>query len=68
MRTVRAVRAGRFWVNTYRVSSTGVPFGGFKYSGYGRESGIDAIRDYTETKGVIIETSGQPVADPFIMR
>lgn len=68
LRTARRVRAGRFWVNTYRVSSTGVPFGGFKCSGYGREAGIDAIRDYTETKGIIIDTSGQPVADPFIMR
>ena len=68
MRTARAVRAGRFWVNTYRVTSSGVPFGGFKYSGYGRESGIDAIRDYTETKGIIMDTSGKPVADPFIMR
>lgn len=68
LRTARKVRAGRFWVNTYRVSLAGVPFGGFKYSGYGRESGIDAIRDYTETKGVIIDTSGEPIADPFIMR
>lgn len=68
MRTAQAVRAGRFWVNTYRTTSAGVPFGGFKNSGYGRESGIDAIRDYTETKGIIIDTSGQPVADPFIMR
>lgn len=68
MRTAQAVRAGRFWVNTYRVTSAGVPFGGFKLSGYGRESGLDAIRDYTETKGIIMDTSGQPVADPFIMR
>ncbi len=68
LRTARNVRAGRFWVNTYRVSLAGVRFGGFKYSGYGRESGIDAIRDYTETKGVIIDTSGEPVADPFVMR
>lgn len=68
MRTARAVRAGRFWVNTYRVTSMSVPFGGFKYSGYGREAGVDAIRDYTETKGIIMDISGKPVSDPFIMR
>jgi len=68
MRLVREVRAGRLWVNTYRLSSLFVPFGGFKESGYGRESGLDAIRDYTDTKGVFIDVSGRPVADPFIMK
>lgn len=68
IRLSRAIRAGRIWVNTYRVTSMHVPFGGFKESGYGRESGIDAIRDFTETKGIFIDTSGEPVADPFVMR
>lgn len=68
MRTAQGVKAGRLWVNTYRVTSSSVPFGGFKLSGYGRESGIDAIRDYTETKGIFVDISGQPSADPFIMR
>jgi acyl-CoA reductase-like NAD-dependent aldehyde dehydrogenase len=68
MRVVREVRAGRLWVNTYRLTSLFVPFGGFKESGYGREAGLDAIRDYTDTKGVFIDISGQPVADPFIMK
>ena len=68
MRMVREVRAGRLWVNTYRLSSLFVPFGGFKESGYGRESGLDAIRDYTDTKGVFIDVSGEPMADPFIMK
>jgi aldehyde dehydrogenase (NAD+) len=68
MRLVREVRAGRLWVNTYRLSSLFVPFGGFKESGYGREAGVDAIRDYTDTKGVFIEVTGNPVANPFIMK
>jgi aldehyde dehydrogenase (NAD+) len=68
MRLVREIRAGRLWVNTYRLSSLFVPFGGFKESGYGRESGLDAIRDYTDTKGVFIDVTGRPVADPFIMK
>ena len=68
MRCVRAVKAGRLWVNTYRVTSTQVPFGGAKESGYGRESGLDALNDYSELKSVMIEISGKPVTDPFIMR
>ena len=67
IRMARAIRAGRIWVNTYRRSSVLTPFGGFRNSGYGREAGIDAIRDFTETKGTMIEVSGKPMADPFIM-
>lgn len=66
--TARAIPAGRFWINSYRVTSFMVPFGGFGTSGYGREGGIDAIHDYTQTKGIFIDVSGQPVADPFVMR
>jgi len=68
MRTARAVQAGRLWINTYRVTGVNVPFGGFKQSGYGREAGIDALKDYTETKAVMIEVGGEAVADPFVMR
>ncbi|NNF77686.1 MAG: aldehyde dehydrogenase family protein [Rhizobiales bacterium] len=67
IRMARTIRAGRIWVNTYWRSSVLTPFGGFRNSGYGREAGIDAIRDFTETKGTMIEVSGKPMADPFIM-
>jgi aldehyde dehydrogenase (NAD+) len=68
MRAARAVHAGRIWINTYRVTGVNVPFGGFKQSGYGREAGIEALKDYTETKAVMIEVGGEAVADPFVMR
>jgi len=68
MRVARRVRAGRLWVNTYRVTSAQLPFGGFKRSGYGREAGIESINDFTELKSVFVETTGKPVADPFVMR
>ena len=68
LRLSRGLRAGRVWINTYRASSPLVPFGGFKESGYGREAGLDAIRDFTETKALMIDTTGRPVADPFVMR
>ena len=64
----RAVRAGICWINTYRAISPLAPFGGYNMSGYGRESGHEAIADYTRTKTVWIETSGAPMADPFVMR
>lgn len=67
-RTVRAIPAGRFWINTYRVTSYMASFGGFNSSGYGREGGIHAIEDYTQTKSIFIDVSGAAVADPFVMR
>ncbi len=68
LRVSDAIRSGIVWVNTYRVISPIAPFGGFKNSGPGRESGIDTIYDYTRTKTVWINTSSEPMADPFVMR
>ena len=51
-RMIEAVRAGTVWVNTYRVGAHTIPFGGFKASGIGRETGIDALDAYTEVKSV----------------
>jgi len=67
-RVTRRIRAGIVWVNTYRAISPIAPFGGFKQSGYGRESGLDAVHDYTRTKSVWINTCAAPMADPFTMR
>lgn len=67
-RLTKKIRAGVVWVNTYRAVSPIVPFGGNGYTGHGRESGLDAIRDYTRTKSVWINTSDHPMADPFVMR
>jgi acyl-CoA reductase-like NAD-dependent aldehyde dehydrogenase len=67
-RLAKKVRAGVVWVNTYRAVSPIVPFGGNGHTGFGRESGMDAIRDYTRTKSVWINTSDMPMADPFVMR
>jgi aldehyde dehydrogenase (NAD+) len=67
-RVARATRAGIVWVNTYRVVSPIAAFGGFKDSGYGRESGFQAIYDYTRPKTVWVNTSPEPIANPFIMR
>lgn len=68
LRLTKKIRAGVVWVNTYRAVSPIVPFGGNGYTGHGRESGLDAIRDYTRTKSIWINTSDAPMADPFVMR
>ena len=67
LRVARSIQAGRIWINTYRATAGNVPFGGFRLSGYGREGGINALRDYTETKALMINATGEPVADPFVM-
>ena len=68
LRMTKALRAGIVWVNTYRVVSPIAEFGGFKDSGYGRESGLQAVYDYTRPKTVWINTSDEPMANPFVMR
>ncbi len=54
-RAAKAIRAGTVWVNCYAVMDPAIPFGGFKMSGYGRESGIEHIAQYLETKSVIVK-------------
>ncbi|MQA16853.1 MAG: aldehyde dehydrogenase family protein [Pseudonocardiaceae bacterium] len=65
-RVAAALRAGSVWINAYRVVAPHVPFGGFGSSGIGRENGVDAIREYTETKAIWVELSGQ-TRDPFTL-
>jgi aldehyde dehydrogenase (NAD+) len=61
------VKAGTVWVNNYRATSYTSPFGGFKRSGIGRESGVDAIHEYLETKCVWL-SPGLDVSNPFVRR
>ncbi len=68
MRVSKAVRAGIVFVNTYRLISPIAPFGGFKNSGFGRESGMEVIKDYSNIKTTWINTSTKEIDDPFIIR
>ena len=61
------LQAGTVWVNTYRAISYLSPFGGYKRSGIGRESGQDMIREYLQVKSVWISTATD-VPNPFIQR
>jgi len=68
LRMAKTVKAGIVWINTYRVISPIAEFGGMKGSGYGRESGFQAIYDYTRPKTVWMNTSDKPLGSQFVAR
>jgi (Z)-2-((N-methylformamido)methylene)-5-hydroxybutyrolactone dehydrogenase len=68
LRMSKALKAGTVWVNTYRAISYMMPFGGMKFSGLGRENGADAIKEFVETKSVLISTAKDVPVNPFVMR
>src|SRR5436309_1599981 len=51
-RVARAIKAGTVWVNTYNFYDPAAPFGGYKFSGFGRDLGREALDNYTEVKTV----------------
>ena len=54
-RVVAALKAGTCWINAYNLTPAGVPFGGVKRSGIGRENGRSAIEHYSQLKSVYVE-------------
>jgi aldehyde dehydrogenase (NAD+) len=52
-----SLRAGTVWVNCYNTFDAAAPFGGYKFSGQGRECGRDALNNYVETKTVWMNTN-----------
>ena len=67
LRVSKAIRAGIVFINTYRLISPMAPFGGIKDSGYGKEAGIDSIKEYTRIKTTWYNSSDKPMTDPFTM-
>jgi acyl-CoA reductase-like NAD-dependent aldehyde dehydrogenase len=65
-RIAGALRAGMVWVNSYKRVNPGSPFGGVGSSGYGREMGFEAMREYTEAKSVWINVDA--ALPPFYPR
>jgi acyl-CoA reductase-like NAD-dependent aldehyde dehydrogenase len=66
-RLARRLQAGTVWINTYRAMAFNSPFGGYKFSGVGRQNGIEAIEQYLQTKSVWCELS-EEVQDPFVLK
>jgi acyl-CoA reductase-like NAD-dependent aldehyde dehydrogenase len=63
-RLARSIKAGTIGINMPYTAFPGIPFGGYKQSGFGRELGLDTLELYLETKSVIVSTSPKPF-NPF---
>jgi acyl-CoA reductase-like NAD-dependent aldehyde dehydrogenase len=63
-RLARAIKAGTVGINTPYTAFPGIPFGGYKQSGFGRELGLETLELYLETKSVLASTSARPF-NPF---
>lgn len=61
------LKAGTVWINNYRSTSYTTPFGGYKDSGIGREGGVEAVKEFLETKSVWM-SSDLDMPDPFIRK
>jgi acyl-CoA reductase-like NAD-dependent aldehyde dehydrogenase len=63
-RLARAIKAGQIGINMPYTAFPGIPFGGYKQSGFGRELGLETLELYLETKSVLVSTSAKPF-NPF---
>ena len=63
-RLARRIKSGLIGINMPYTAFPGIPFGGYKQSGFGRELGLETLELYLETKSVIVSTSPKPF-NPF---
>jgi acyl-CoA reductase-like NAD-dependent aldehyde dehydrogenase len=63
-RLARRIKAGTVGINMPYTAFPGIPFGGYKQSGFGRELGLETLELYLETKSVLVSTSPKPF-NPF---
>ncbi|KAL7496348.1 hypothetical protein ACHAWT_004586 [Skeletonema menzelii] len=54
-RVVEKLQAGVTWINNYNLAPINLPWGGYKYSGIGRENGTGSIESWTQLKSVYLE-------------
>ena len=59
-RLARSIKSGTFTINLPYGAFPGVPFGGYKQSGFGREQGLETLQMYLETKSVLVATGARP--------
>jgi len=63
-RVASRIKAGTVGINTPYTAFPGIPFGGYKQSGFGRELGLETLDLYLETKSVLVSMSARPF-NPF---
>jgi len=59
-RLARSIKSGTFTINLPYGAFPGIPFGGYKQSGFGREQGLETLQMYLETKSVLVATGARP--------
>lgn len=62
-RVAARLQCGSVYVNSYNAYPPGIPFGGYKQSGFGRENSLDTLLSYTQLKAVYVE--GARLPEPF---
>jgi acyl-CoA reductase-like NAD-dependent aldehyde dehydrogenase len=60
-RLARQIKSGVIGINLPNTAFPGLPFGGYKQSGFGREGSLETIEMYLETKAVFTATGAKPV-------
>ena len=60
-RMAREIRTGTIWINRYYNFVPGLPLGGYKESGFGREGAFETLNHYTVTKAVVINLNEGPL-------
>jgi len=55
IRAAKALKAGTVWINAYNLYDPGLPFGGYKESGFGRERGHYALEEYSQVKSIWVD-------------
>ena len=63
-RVAARIKSGTVGINMPYTAFPGIPFGGYKHSGFGRELGLETLELYLETKSVIVSTGARPY-NPF---
>ena len=63
-RLATRIKAGEIGINMPYTAFPGIPFGGYKQSGFGRELGLETLDLYLETKSVLVSASPKPF-NPF---
>jgi acyl-CoA reductase-like NAD-dependent aldehyde dehydrogenase len=64
-RMAAALRAGTFWINGYKSISVMSPFGGFRHTGHGRTSGLDALHQYATSQRVWVDIADNHLISLF---
>ncbi|CAH8433831.1 unnamed protein product [Heterobilharzia americana] len=63
-RIASKLQCGSVYVNSYNVYPPGIPFGGYKLSGFGRENSVDTLMAYSQLKAIYVEGGSLPF--PFL--